>query len=970
MKFRHIRRLLVLFLAVAIFSSAFPMMAQAAGNGSVVVSANDSAVTVSIDGVGSGGSATVYRVAANAYISGDTLTGKNAAAAEAGTAVGTYACGSKQDIQLPRYEQDGSDNLFDKYYVVKDGTILAGPVYATQIASARAVGAFDTHTKKGITMETEQTIEIAKEMNVGNTVVNLNLSELFVASEDANGNPRDLSGRTGLMEFKSNGKTFYFDANYVGHVDRSISAYSKAGMNVTLVIITFATTLDADYPASLKYFTASTKDQQTLAFNTANTRGMEYWVAAMEMIADRYSKSAETGLVDKFVIGNEIDYAYDWYQIEPMVKNAAGEYNAPVDFDVFMEEYARTVRLANLAVKKYNSEAKVCISLTHNWAESCYQSYNANKKSVRYNSYAPKDMFDWLVENEGARGNYNWGLAVHPYPVGTTPSNPIKSDVEGTHGKAVTGDPDTTPYITVANLELYQLYLQRPENQFNGQTRTVSLTETCICSVGATEPDYELTTRQQAANIAMSYYRAANVPCIDQIAYFQPHDQTTTPYKLGLMTAEGVKKPAYDVWKYIDTGATFQYADPYLKDISNAKSYKELMPAVSSGFDWNSGWNLANIIAESFTVTFKNYDGSVISSTSYRYGDTVKVPSNPTRPAEGDKEYSFIGWNKEVSPTCNGNAEYIAMFGQGAEGVYRVSGSTRYATAFAAADMLKKEQGVDKFQNVVVACGTDFADALSGSYLANQKNAPVLLVRSRNKEINEVKDYIRANLVSGGTVYLLGGEKAIPKTMETGLDGFTVKRLAGANRYDTNLEILKEAGVGNKDILVCTGKDFADGLSASAVNKPILLVKDSLSTNQKAFLESCKGNKIYIIGGTNAISAKLENTLKGYGETTRLEGATRYQTSVNIANTFFPGAKTIVLAYGKNFPDGLSGGAVAYSQGAPLILTASGKHSTAVDYAKANNISTGIALGGTTVLPDATVRKIFRLDGTAAILAK
>ena len=43
------------------------------------------------------------------------------------------------------------------------------------------------------------------------------------------------------------------------------------------------------------------------------------------------------------------------------------------------------------------------------------------------------------------------------------------------------------------------------------------------------------------------------------------------------------------------------------------------------------------------------------------------------------------------------------------------------------AEQLKANLGVEKFQTIVVACGTDFADALSGSYLASVKNAPILI---------------------------------------------------------------------------------------------------------------------------------------------------------------------------------------------------------------------------------------------------
>ena len=295
-------------------------------------------------------------------------------------------------------------------------------------------------------------------------------------------------------------------------------------------------------------------------------------------------------------------------------------------------------------------------------------------------------------------------------------------------------------------------------------------------------------------------------------------------------------------------------------------------------------------------------------------------------------------------------------------GMTRIFGATRYDTAFKAADQLKANLGIEKFQNIVVAYGEDFADALSGSYLANQKNAPILLVKNRNKEINLVKDYIKANLTPGGTVYLLGGINAVPKAMESGLEGFNVKRLAGATRYETNLEILKEAGVSGNDILVCTGLDFADGLSASAVNKPILLVKDSLRTTQVNYLKTLGTKNFYLIGGTNAVNKRIESALSTYGTTQRIEGATRYYTSVNIAKTFFPDAQTAVLAYAQNFPDGLSGGCLACSMNAPLILTANGKQAPAVAYAKEAGITGGAVLGGTGLIPDRVANAIFRIS--------
>ena len=296
--------------------------------------------------------------------------------------------------------------------------------------------------------------------------------------------------------------------------------------------------------------------------------------------------------------------------------------------------------------------------------------------------------------------------------------------------------------------------------------------------------------------------------------------------------------------------------------------------------------------------------------------------------------------------------------GETASEMIRIAGADRYTTAFLTADQLKAKLGISKFNTIVVASGTDFADALSGSYLAAVKGAPMLLVRNRDQEITAVKDYIKANLVPGGTVYLLGGEKAVPKAMESGLEGIQVKRLGGATRYATNLLILEEAGISGKDVLVCTGKGFADSLSASAAKQPILLVKDNLDNDQKNFLSKVSG-KIYIIGGSSAVSTRIENQLKTYGTITRLGGATRYVTSVMVAETFFENPKYAVLAYSENFPDGLSGGALACGIDAPLILVKGGKGADAAGYTRAKGIQSGYVLGGTGLISDATVNTIF-----------
>lgn len=62
-----------------------------------------------------------------------------------------------------------------------------------------------------------------------------------------------------------------------------------------------------------------------------------------------------------------------------------------------------------------------------------------------------------------------------------------------------------------------------------------------------------------------------------------------------------------------------------------------------------------------YTVTFENYDGTVISQNTYHYGDTVTLPADPTRPSDSTYSYTFSGWSPDVSPV-NGNVTYTAQF--------------------------------------------------------------------------------------------------------------------------------------------------------------------------------------------------------------------------------------------------------------------------------------------------------------------
>ena len=333
-----------------------------------------------------------------------------------------------------------------------------------------------------------------------------------------------------------------------------------------------------------------------------------------------------------------------------------------------------------------------------------------------------------------------------------------------------------------------------------------------------------------------------------------------------------------------------------------------------------------------------------------------------------EKENATAGEITAAINALNGTIEHLVPAGDETEEaeVVRLFGSGRYETGYAVADALKTVLGVEKFEAVVVATGKNFADALAGSYLAVEKNAPILLTNGKEDNIAELHAYIAANVAEGGKVYILGGEGAVPAAVDA-IDGYEVVRLFGDSRYDTNLAILDEAGVAGDSIIVATGKTFADSLSASAAKLPILLVKPdgTLNDAQKEILAGMKN--IYIVGGEGAVSHAYEAELATFGTVKRVFGESRYDTSVSVAKEFCTDVDTAVVASGKNFPDGLCGGPLAAALNAPLVLTKDGGAGAAAGYVAENGIAGGYVLGGDGALTDATVVEVFGLESADEI---
>lgn len=298
----------------------------------------------------------------------------------------------------------------------------------------------------------------------------------------------------------------------------------------------------------------------------------------------------------------------------------------------------------------------------------------------------------------------------------------------------------------------------------------------------------------------------------------------------------------------------------------------------------------------------------------------------------------------------------------------RLAGSNRYVSSVAIA-----EAGWTTANTVIIATGLNYPDALAASSLSKANNAPILLTETDALD-QEVADEIQS--LGATKAILIGGTSVIAASVETQLKSLgvtTITRYGGANRYDTSAQIGTATGVSN-GVIVATGSDFPDALSIAPIaamkSIPVLLSPaDALDPYVSAFILNNK-NSIpvsYIVGGTTVISDAVAASVP---HSTRLSGSNRYATNLAIINNFAASFNwgTVYLATGQNFPDALSGAALAAKNNSPLILTDTDTISQdAIDLIKSKNVTNVVILGGSTVVSQNVIDAINGIVNTTSV---
>ncbi|WP_269762044.1 S8 family serine peptidase [Ornithinimicrobium cryptoxanthini] len=253
--------------------------------------------------------------------------------------------------------------------------------------------------------------------------------------------------------------------------------------------------------------------------------------------------------------------------------------------------------------------------------------------------------------------------------------------------------------------------------------------------------------------------------------------------------------------------------------------------------------------------------------------------------------------------------------------VTRYDGYDRYSTA-AKISAQNYDAGVD---TVYIATGDTFPDALAGAARAGSEGAPVLLVKSSSIP---AATQFELDRLQPGSIVIFGGDTTVTGAVESLLRDYTdgtVSRMAGINRFETAAAISADLAPGVDTVFIANGYDFPDALTGAAragtVDAPVLLTRTgSLPAATRAELDRLNPDTVVILGGPNSVSGTVQTQLATYGDVERRAGANRYDTAVEVSSDFSAGLDTVFVATGENFPDALTGAALAGHVHSPVLL--------------------------------------------------
>lgn len=438
------------------------------------------------------------------------------------------------------YKQENS-RLFKKFVVAakKDGQyiILSKSRYIT---NPEQIAKYNTYTqassKKGLLVDPNKLNSgELEDLGVKQAAYNIPINRIMGQTS---------SGNFPTIHYTYNGVTYAFDGQTIAEYDIVFGSLSNKGIQVTAILLNDN---NGSYPQIVHPDARSGSTAPYLMFNGAEESGVNVMAAVGTFLAERYAGTGH-GKVSNWVIANEINARKEW------------NYMAYTDVNTYTKEYAQAFRVFYNAIKSVNSAANIYMPLDQTW----------NRNLSNSGDYDARDVLDAFNSIIKEKGNIDWHLSHHPYPVPLT--NAAFWNTGAYYNKLIKSSVDT-PMICMKNIHVVTDYLQKEEMLTDsGEVRSVLLSEVGFTSSSGGEA-------VQAAAFAYAYYITEANSHIDGLLLNRETDapeEVAQGLAFGLCNSGGGRKQIYNVFKQIDTAESKKTTE-FAKSILGISDWSEVI---------------------------------------------------------------------------------------------------------------------------------------------------------------------------------------------------------------------------------------------------------------------------------------------------------------------------------------------------------------------------------------------------------
>ncbi|MBP5497998.1 MAG: hypothetical protein J6X81_01320 [Muribaculaceae bacterium] len=462
----------------------------------------------------------------------------------------TSISGGNFTVTLDRkVERDGFtyDRLLSRWAVIKNvngkDTLDSHARYADEVAPIKSPAYYEAPNKKGV-------------LGIGTTkfpdgVTDLNVLGLGFATWGLHINAMIQTKMIDATDvaYTYGGHTYYMSGPQTTESKRILEAYDNLKMQINSYVQYYEDdqTRDHDIESFVRH--PDSKSGYQHAINTETAEGVNAYAAYLTYMGEKWGDK-----VMNYFVHNEVNAPDEWCNMG---------YNPPEGF--FMDYYLKSMHIVYNIMRQYNQNISTCITLTHHW----------NK--VPDGEYPGRLMVDQLLQASKSEGDWPWGLSYHSYP-----SNLNVPEFWSKDGSKATFQYETTPRITMNNLEVLQYWAEMPEHLYKGEMRRIFCTEQ-----GTNSPSYSSSDlRLQAAGAAWFWKKVNGLSAIKgaswhawvdnrhefglRIGLRKYPDDESNPYQ---------RKEVWNVWRRAGTNNEDATFNNY-RDVLGISSWDEIFKTV------------------------------------------------------------------------------------------------------------------------------------------------------------------------------------------------------------------------------------------------------------------------------------------------------------------------------------------------------------------------------------------------------